>query len=80
MPRNEGEYAWPCWRMRGDESRQNPSQMESLLTLMNADSERNLSRAGAAPDRFGGVHNAARSTGFLRLQQMGLGAKGPDLL
>jgi hypothetical protein len=39
--------------MRGDESRQNPSQMESLLTLMNADSERNLSRAGVA--QIGGL-------------------------
>jgi hypothetical protein len=46
--------------MRGDESRQNPSQMESLLTLMNADSERNLSPAPqfktASPESY--VHEA----------------------
>jgi hypothetical protein len=48
MPRNEGETHGRVGACVATRVVKTLSQMESLLTLMNADSERNLSRAGAA--------------------------------
>jgi hypothetical protein len=47
MPRNEGETHGRVGACVATRVVKTLSQMESLLTLMNADSEPNLSRAGA---------------------------------
>ena len=57
MPRNEGETHGRVGACVATRVVKTLSQMESLLTLKNADSGRNLSRASAAKIRFGCVQN-----------------------
>jgi hypothetical protein len=52
MPRNEGETHGRVGACVATRVVKTLSQMESLLTLMNADSERNLSRGRRNADRL----------------------------
>jgi hypothetical protein len=76
MPRNEGETHGRVGACVATRVVKTLSQMESLLTLMNADSERNLSGAGAAQSVWA-AFNVVRAKGDrvpLRFELMGLGA------